>query len=80
MANAKKGQVSAKTIEAAIARGQGKSISGAPLENVTIEAMLPHRVAAIHRVPNGTEGQGPSGRQNHYSQEGRQRHTYNFLV
>lgn len=56
MANAKKGQVSAKTIEAAIARGQGKSISGAPLENVMIEAMLPHGVAAI--IECSTEQKG----------------------
>lgn len=35
------------SIENAIARGQGVSQSGAPLENVTIEAMMPHSVAII---------------------------------
>jgi YebC/PmpR family DNA-binding regulatory protein len=44
---AKKGQLSKPAIEAAIARGQGKSPSGASLEAVTIEAMLPHGVAAM---------------------------------
>lgn len=44
---AKKGQLSKTSIEAAIAKGQGKSLSGQALENVTIEAMLPHGVAAM---------------------------------
>ena len=44
---AKKGQLSKTAIEHAIARGQGKSMSGQALENVTIEAMLPHGVAAM---------------------------------
>ncbi|RMD41466.1 hypothetical protein DV735_g3635, partial [Chaetothyriales sp. CBS 134920] len=47
IANAKRGQLSKSSIESAIAKGQGKSLSGAPLENVTVEAMLPHGVAAI---------------------------------
>lgn len=47
IANAKRGQLSKTSIESAIARGQGKSASGLPLEAVTIEAMLPHGVAAI---------------------------------
>jgi len=34
-------------MESAIARGAGKSLSGASLESVTIEAMLPSSVAAI---------------------------------
>lgn len=34
-------------IESAIARGQGKSVTGETLEQVTIEAMLPHSVAAV---------------------------------
>ena len=34
-------------IEAAIARGQGRSASGASLESVTVEAILPGNVAAI---------------------------------
>jgi transcriptional/translational regulatory protein YebC/TACO1 len=47
IANAKRGQLGKPGIEAAIAKGQGKSISGAPLESVTVECMLPHGVAAI---------------------------------
>jgi transcriptional/translational regulatory protein YebC/TACO1 len=39
--------MSKASIEAAIARGQGKSTSGAPLEYLTIEAMLPHSVGAV---------------------------------
>ncbi|KAK5941865.1 hypothetical protein PMZ80_005816 [Knufia obscura] len=45
--NAKKAQVSKEAIEKAVAKGQGKSLSGASLDNVLIEAMLPHGVAAI---------------------------------
>src|ERR1700743_2134873 len=44
---AKKGQLSKTAIENAIAKGQGKSPSGQALENVPIEAMLPHGVAAM---------------------------------
>ncbi|OAP61330.1 hypothetical protein AYL99_03531 [Fonsecaea erecta] len=47
IAVAKKGQLSKTAIENAIAKGQGKSPSGQALENVTIEAMLPHGVAAM---------------------------------
>lgn len=35
------------SIEAAIARGQGRSLSGGVLENVTVEGMLPNGVAVI---------------------------------
>ena len=35
------------TMESAIAKGQGVSTSGAPLEPLTIEAMLPSSVAAV---------------------------------
>ncbi|KAK4505400.1 hypothetical protein PRZ48_003363 [Zasmidium cellare] len=35
------------SIEAAIARGQGRSLSGASLESVTIEGILPNNVAVI---------------------------------
>lgn len=35
------------SIEAAIARGQGRSLSGANLESVTVEAILPNNVAVI---------------------------------
>lgn len=34
-------------IEVAILRGQGKSLSNLPLEPITIEALLPHGVAAV---------------------------------
>lgn len=38
----------AKTsIESAIARGQGRSVSGASLENVTVEGILPNNIAVI---------------------------------
>ena len=47
IANAKKGALPKTSIESAIAKGQGKSVSGAPLESLTIEAMLPFFVAAI---------------------------------
>jgi len=47
ISNAKKAQFSKISIEAAIAKGQGKSLSGAPLESLTVEAMLPFSVAAI---------------------------------
>ena len=45
--NAKRNQLSKDTIQAAILKGQGKSLSGLPLESVVIEAILPHGVAAI---------------------------------
>ncbi|KAI4791138.1 YebC-like protein, partial [Aureobasidium sp. EXF-8845] len=35
------------SIEAAVARGQGKSVNGAALETVTIEAMLPNNVGVV---------------------------------
>lgn len=44
---AKKAQISKEAIETAIAKGQGKSLSGAALDNVFLEAMLPYGVAAI---------------------------------
>lgn len=47
IANAKKGQLSKASIEHAIAKGQGKSPTGQSLENVLIEAILPHGVAAM---------------------------------
>jgi transcriptional/translational regulatory protein YebC/TACO1 len=45
--NAKRGGLSKTSIESLIARGQGKSVSGAALETLTIEAMLPYSVAVI---------------------------------
>ena len=44
---AKKAGLPKVTMESAIARGAGKSLSGASLEPVTIEAMVPPSVAAI---------------------------------
>jgi transcriptional/translational regulatory protein YebC/TACO1 len=45
--NAKRGSLDKAAIETAIARGQGKSASGAALEDVTVEAMLPFGVATV---------------------------------
>ena len=47
IALAKKESFPKDRIEAAIARGQGRSASGASLESVTVEAILPGNVAAI---------------------------------
>ncbi|MCJ1472999.1 hypothetical protein MMC13_001648, partial [Lambiella insularis] len=47
IATAKKSSFPKASIDAAIARGQGKSTSGNTLENVTVEVMLPHAIAAI---------------------------------
>ncbi|KAL1960033.1 hypothetical protein VTO42DRAFT_205 [Malbranchea cinnamomea] len=47
IANAKRCGMPKSTIENAIARGQGLSTSGAPLESLTIEAMLPGSVAIV---------------------------------
>jgi transcriptional/translational regulatory protein YebC/TACO1 len=45
--NAKKNAVPKAAIEAAVARGQGLSASGAALESVTIEAILPPSIATV---------------------------------
>lgn len=47
MANAKKAGFPKASIEAAIARGQGRSTNGAALENITVEAMMPPSVATV---------------------------------
>ncbi|EEH33560.1 hypothetical protein PAAG_04610 [Paracoccidioides lutzii Pb01] len=47
IAKAKRSGMSKSTIEAAIARGQGVSSTGAALESVTIEALLPGSVAVV---------------------------------
>ncbi|KAJ5173789.1 uncharacterized protein N7500_001720 [Penicillium coprophilum] len=47
LSNAKRASIPKIIIEAAIARGQGVSVSGQALESVTIEAMLPGSVAAV---------------------------------
>jgi YebC/PmpR family DNA-binding regulatory protein len=47
LTTAKKNAVPKATIEAAIARGQGLSASGAALESLLLEAMLPPSIATI---------------------------------
>lgn len=47
LTTAKKNAVPKASIEAAIARGRGLSATGATLENVTLEAMLPPSVAVV---------------------------------
>lgn len=47
VASAKKAGFPKASIEAAIARGQGRSLNGAALENITIEAMMPPSVATV---------------------------------
>ncbi|KAF2471255.1 YebC-like protein [Lindgomyces ingoldianus] len=47
ISTAKKNQVPKSSIEAAIARGQGLSATGAALESVTLEAILPSSVATV---------------------------------
>ncbi|KAJ5783868.1 uncharacterized protein N7518_009545 [Penicillium psychrosexuale] len=47
LSNAKRASIPKIIIEAAIARGQGLSVSGQALESLTIEAMLPGSVAAV---------------------------------
>ena len=47
IASAKKAGFPQASIDAAIARGQGRSTNGAALESVTIEAMLPNAIAAV---------------------------------
>ncbi|CEL01690.1 Putative DUF28 domain protein (AFU_orthologue; AFUA_6G04090) [Aspergillus calidoustus] len=47
LANAKRAGIPKTLIEAAIARGQGMSVTGEALESVTIEAIFPHSVAAV---------------------------------
>lgn len=47
IAKAKKEGFAKNSIEAAIARGQGRSLSGTSLESVTIEGILPNNVGVI---------------------------------
>ncbi|KAJ5109871.1 hypothetical protein N7532_002516 [Penicillium argentinense] len=47
LSNAKRASIPKTIIEAAIARGQGLSVTGQALEYLTIEAMLPGSVAAV---------------------------------
>ncbi|KMP09564.1 hypothetical protein CIRG_09734 [Coccidioides immitis RMSCC 2394] len=56
IANAKRSGMSKATIESAIAKGQGISMSGAPLEPLTIEAMLPGSVAVVIECQTDQKG------------------------
>jgi len=56
IAKAKKAGFPKQGIETAVARGQGKSMSGAPLENLTIEAVVPP-VALIVECATESKGQ-----------------------
>lgn len=47
LSNARRAGIPKIVIEAAIARGQGISVTGDALEQVTVEAILPHSVAAV---------------------------------
>jgi transcriptional/translational regulatory protein YebC/TACO1 len=47
LSNARRASIPKAIIEAAILRGQGLSVTGQALENVTIEAMFPGSVAAV---------------------------------
>ncbi|RFU32205.1 hypothetical protein B7463_g4128, partial [Scytalidium lignicola] len=47
LANAKKAGFPKASMEAAIARGQGRSTSGAALENLTLEVIMPSQVAMV---------------------------------
>lgn len=47
LSNAKRASIPKTVIEAAIARGQGLSVTGQALESITIEAILPGSVAAV---------------------------------
>lgn len=47
LSNAKRAEIPKAVIEAAVARGQGISVTGQALEQVTIEAILPFSVAAV---------------------------------
>ncbi|KAH8821469.1 transcriptional regulator TACO1-like protein [Xylogone sp. PMI_703] len=47
LATAKKAGFPKASMEAAIARGQGRSTSGAALENLTLEVMMPSQVAIV---------------------------------
>ena len=54
--NAKKSGFPKASIESAIARAQGLSANGAPLESMTIEAMVPPAVAAVIECQTDSKG------------------------
>ncbi|PYH48189.1 post-initiation translation factor DPC29 [Aspergillus saccharolyticus JOP 1030-1] len=47
LSNAKRAGIPKNVIEAALARGKGISLTGEALEQVTVEAILPHNVALV---------------------------------
>ncbi|OQE21672.1 hypothetical protein PENSTE_c011G05817 [Penicillium steckii] len=56
LSNAKRASIPKTIIEAAIARGQGLSVTGQALESLTIEAMLPGSVAAVVECQTDQKG------------------------
>ncbi|CAG8137559.1 unnamed protein product [Penicillium salamii] len=56
LSNAKRASIPKIVIDAAIARGQGLSVSGQALESLTIEAMLPGNVAAVVECQTDQKG------------------------
>ncbi|RJE23014.1 DUF28 domain-containing protein [Aspergillus sclerotialis] len=56
LASARREGIPKSIIESAIARGQGLSVTGQALEHVTIEAMLPHSVAAVIECQTDQKG------------------------
>ncbi|KAI1914036.1 hypothetical protein LOZ61_002454 [Ophidiomyces ophidiicola] len=56
IASAKRSGMSKATMEFAIAKGQGKTTSGAPLEPLTIEAMFPGSVAVVIECQTDQKG------------------------
>lgn len=56
LSNARRVGIPKVIIESAVARGQGLSVTGQALEQVTIEAMLPHSVAAVIECQTDKKG------------------------
>lgn len=56
LSNARRVGIPKAIIESAVARGQGKSVTGEALEQVTIEAMLPYSVAAVIECQTDKKG------------------------
>lgn len=56
LSNAKRAEIPKSVVEAAIARGQGLSVTGQALEHLTIEAMLPSSVAAVIECETDQKG------------------------
>lgn len=56
LTNAKRAEIPKSVIEAAMARGQGLSVTGQALDHLTIEAMLPSSVAAVIECETDQKG------------------------